>query len=58
MIGVDFMQIVHQASLSALGLGVAFTVVWGVADPMSALAEVRVIEADGYIFRQGMQFVS
>jgi len=42
------MQIIHQAPLAALGLGAAFTVVWGVADPMAAFAEVRVIEADGY----------
>ena len=42
------MQIIHQASLAALGLGAAFTVIWGVADPVAALAEVRVIEADGY----------
>ncbi len=42
------MQIIHQAPLAALGLGAAFTVIWGVADPMAALAEVRVIEADGY----------
>ena len=42
------MQIIHQAPLSALGLGAAFTVIWGVADPMAALAEVRMIEADGY----------
>ena len=42
------MQIIHQAPLAALGLGAAFTVIWGVADPMAAFAEVRVIEADGY----------
>ena len=42
------MQIIHQAPLAALGLGAAFTVIWGVADPVAALAEVRVIEADGY----------
>ena len=42
------MQIMHRAPLAALGLGAAFTVVWGVADPMAALAEVRMIEADGY----------
>ncbi len=42
------MQIIHQAPLAALGLPAAFTVVWGVADPVAALAEVRVIEADGY----------
>ena len=42
------MQIIHQAPLAALGLGAAFTVIWGVADPMAAFAEIRVIEADGY----------
>ena len=42
------MQIIHQAPLAALGLGAAFTVIWGVADPVAAFAEVRVIEADGY----------
>ena len=42
------MQIIHQAPLSALGLGAAFTVIWGVTDPVAAFAEVRVIEADGY----------
>ena len=42
------MQIIHQAPLAALGLGAAFTVILGVADPMAAFAEVRVIEADGY----------
>ena len=42
------MQIIHQAPLAALGLGAAFTVIWGVADPVAALAEVRIIEADGY----------
>ena len=34
------MQIIHQAPLAALGLGAAFTVVWGVADPVAAFAEV------------------
>ena len=42
------MQIIHQTPMAALGLGAAFTVIWGVADPMAAFAEVRVIEADGY----------
>jgi len=42
------MQIIHRAPLAALGLGAAFTVIWGVAYPMAAFAEVRVIEADGY----------
>ena len=35
------MQIIHQAPLAALGLGAAFTVVWGVADPAMALAEIK-----------------
>ena len=42
------MQIIYRAPLAALGLGAAFAVIWGVADPVAALAEVRVIEADGY----------
>jgi len=42
------MQIIHHAPLAALGLPAAFTVIWGVADPVAALAEVRMIEADGY----------
>ena len=35
------MQIIHQTPLAALGLGAAFTVVWGVADPVMAWAEVK-----------------
>ena len=35
------MQIIHQAPLAALGLGAAFTVIWGVADPVMAWAEVK-----------------
>ena len=42
------MQIMHQAPLAALGLGAAFTIVWGVADPVAALAETREVEAEGY----------
>ena len=42
------MQIIHQAPLAALGLGAAFTIVWGVADPVAALAETREVEAEGY----------
>ena len=41
------MQIIHQAPLSALGLGAAFTVIWGVADPMAAFAEVRMYTGVG-----------
>ena len=41
------MQIIHQAPLAALGLPAAFTVVWGVADPVAALAEVRVYTGVG-----------
>ena len=35
------MQIIHQAPLAVLGLGAAFTVVWGVADPGAAWAETQ-----------------
>ena len=31
-----------------LGAGAAFTILWGVADPMAAYAEVKIVEADGY----------
>ena len=41
------MQIIHQAPLAALGLGAAFTVVWGVADPVAAFAEVKVYTGVG-----------
>ena len=37
------MQIIYQAPLSALGLGAAFSVIWGVADPVAALADACVI---------------
>lgn len=42
------MQIIHQAPIAALGLGAAFTIVYGVADPMAAFAEVQTVEAEGY----------
>ena len=42
------MQIIRSVNFAALGLGAAFTVVYGVADPMAAFAEIRVIEAGGY----------
>ncbi len=42
------MQIIHQAPLAAIGMGAAFTVLYGVADPMAAFAEVRQVEAEGY----------
>lgn len=42
------MQIIHQAPLAVLGMGAAFTILWGVADPMAAFAEVREVEAEGY----------
>lgn len=41
------MQIIHQAPLAALGLGAAFTVLYGVADPVAAFAEVRTIDVTG-----------
>lgn len=34
------MQIIHQTPMAALGLGAAFTVLYGVADPVAAYAEV------------------
>lgn len=46
------MQMIHQAPLAALGLGAAFTVVYGAANPMAAFAEVREVEAEGY-YRMG-----
>ena len=42
------MQIIYQMPMAALGLGAAFTVLYGVADPMAAFAEVQTVEADGY----------
>ena len=42
------MQIMYQAPIAALGLGAAFSVVYGVADPMAALAAVQQVEAEGY----------
>ena len=42
------MQIIHQAPLAALSMGAAFTVFYGVADPVAAFAEVQTVEADGY----------
>ena len=31
-----------------LGAGAAFTILWDVADPVAAYAEVKIVEADGY----------
>ena len=42
------MKIIQQIPFAVLGAGAAFTVLWGVADPMAAHAEVHVVEADGY----------
>ena len=41
------MQIIHQVPLFALGMGAAFTVLWGVADPVAAFAEVRMYTGVG-----------
>ena len=50
------MQIVRPMNFAALGLGAAFTVVYGVADPMAALAEVREVEVEGrYLIGDGLQ---
>ena len=46
------MQIIRPMNFAALGLGAAFTVVYGVADPMAAFAETREVEAEGY-YRMG-----
>ena len=46
------MQIIRPMNYAALGLGAAFTVVYGVADPMAAFAETREVEAEGY-YRMG-----
>ena len=35
------MKTIHQIPFAALGMGAAFTVLWGVADPVAAFAEVR-----------------
>ena len=34
------MKTIHQIPFTALGIGAAFTVLWGVADPMAANAEL------------------
>ena len=44
------MQIIRSVSFAALGLGAAFTVVYGVADPMAAFAEVRQVDVTGRYF--------
>ena len=41
------MQIINHIPFAALGMGTAFTVLWGVADPVAALAEVRVYTGVG-----------
>ena len=35
------MRTIHQIPFAALGMGAAFTVLWGVADPVAAFAEVK-----------------
>ncbi len=50
------MRIVNQIPFAALGMGAAFTVLWGVADPMAAFAEVREVEAEGfYLMGDGLE---
>ena len=42
------MQIIHQAPLAAIGMGAAFTIIYGVADPLAAFAAVQQVEAEGF----------
>lgn len=42
------MCIVEHIPFVAVGLGTAFTVIWGVADPVMAFAEIKTFTADGY----------
>lgn len=42
------MRTMQSIPFAALGMGAALTVLWGVADPIAAYAEVKVVEADGY----------
>jgi len=50
------MRIVNQIPFAALGMGAAFTVLWGVADPVAAFAEVREVEAEGfYLMGDGLE---
>ncbi|MBQ3971883.1 MAG: hypothetical protein II687_06750, partial [Selenomonadaceae bacterium] len=41
------MKTIHQIPFTALGIGAAFTVLWGVADPMAANAEVKMYTGVG-----------
>lgn len=41
------MQIIRQASRAILVMGMAFTILWGVANPMTAFAEVRQVDVTG-----------
>lgn len=41
------MKTIQQIPFAALGLGAAFTVLWGVADPVAALAEVKMYTGVG-----------
>ena len=44
------MQIIRPTNFSALVLGAAFTVLYGIADPMTAFAEVREVDVTGRYF--------
>ena len=35
------MQTIQSIPFAALGMGAAFTILWGVADPVAAFAEVK-----------------
>ena len=41
------MKIIQQIPFAALGMGAAFTILWGVADPIAAYAEVRMYTGVG-----------
>ena len=41
------MKTIHQIPFAALGMGAAFTVLWGVADPMAVFAEVKMYTGVG-----------
>lgn len=52
--GVGILQVIRPMEAVVLGMGAAFSILWGVADPVAAYAEVHRIEADGcYVMGEG-----
>ena len=45
-----YMQMIRRVSHAILGMGMAFTILWGVADHMAAFAEVRQVDVTGRYF--------